>query len=167
MRTPEILYDISVRIGDESIDYPGDTPYSIEKTAKLEENGLYDLSTLKMSAHTGAHLDSPSHFLSDGKTIDQIPLQRFILSAQVVSVEDKESVRSAEVADLVVREGDALLFKTENSTSGRSRSGMFTENFVCLSAEAADFCVRKGVSLVGLDYISIEKYGDQHFPAHR
>jgi arylformamidase len=44
---------------------------------------------------------------------------------------------------------------------------VFSERFVFLSGEAAAFCVRKGVGLVGLDYISIERYGDRSFPAHR
>ena len=167
MRVPETVYDISVLLGEESIDYPGDTLYSLEKIEKLENNGSYDLSALRMSAHTGTHIDSPAHFLPDGKTIDQYPLQRFILPAQVVPVEDRKSVRPNELENLLVQEGEALLFKTKNSISGRSRSGVFSEHFVYFSTEAADYCVRKGVGLVGLDYISIEKYGDPDFPAHR
>jgi arylformamidase len=35
-----------------------------------------------------------------------------------------------------------------------------------MSPEAADFCVEKKVSLVGIDYGTIDRYGAQDFPAH-
>jgi len=72
-----------------------------------------------------------------------------------------------ELENLDIEPGDALLFKTDNSISSRCRNGVFFESFVYLSSEAADFCVEKKVSLVGIDYISIEKYGDETFPSHR
>lgn len=62
--------------------------------------------------------------------------------------------------------GDALLFKTTNSTSGLSRNGIFSEKFVYLSEEAADVCVNLGAGLVGIDYISIDRYGDEMAPVH-
>jgi arylformamidase len=69
--------------------------------------------------------------------------------------------------NLDIEPGDALLFKTDNSVSGRCRNGVFSENFVYLSSAAANFCVEEKIRLVGIDYISIEKYGDEAFPSHR
>ena len=42
-----------------------------------------------------------------------------------------------------------------------------TKDFVYLTPEAAEFCVEQNSRLVGIDYITIEKYGDEFFPAHR
>jgi arylformamidase len=36
-----------------------------------------------------------------------------------------------------------------------------------LAPEAAEYCVEKGVKLVGIDYITIEKHGDDEFPSHK
>jgi arylformamidase len=36
-----------------------------------------------------------------------------------------------------------------------------------LTAEAATVCVEKEVALVGIDYITIEKFGKESFDAHR
>ena len=47
------------------------------------------------------------------------------------------------------------------------KNGTFSEQFVYLSPEAADICINKKVKLVGLDYITVERYGDQEFPIHR
>ncbi len=161
------IYDISVVLGTESIDYPGDTPYSRDLICTIDDNGIYDLSKLVMSSHSGTHIDAPSHFIPHSKSIEKYDIQNFILPAQVVNIEDKESVQPVELENLDIEPGDALLFKTDNSISGRCRNGVFSESFVYLSPETAAFCVEKKVSLVGIDYISIEKYGDEAFPSHR
>jgi arylformamidase len=84
----------------------------------------------------------------------------------VISVEDVESIKPDSLDGLKTKRGDALLFKTTNSTSGLSRSGLFSEKFVYLSEEAADVCVNLGAGLVGIDYISIDRYGDDMAPVH-
>ena len=43
----------------------------------------------------------------------------------------------------------------------------FSAGYVYLSSEAAEFCIKKKVALIGLDAISIEKHGDEAFPTHR
>jgi len=161
------IYDISVVLGKESMDFPGDEPFSLTWTERMQDGGACDLSALRMSAHAGAHLDSPAHFLPGGKTLDQYPLGEFIRPAQLIEIRDPQCVRVGELEGLEIPEGDALLFKTENSRSGRNRGGVFLERFVYLSAEAAALCVRRKVGLVGLDACSIERYGDRRFPAHR
>lgn len=162
----ETVYDISALLGTETICFPGDTPYSRDLTLTIEDSGICNASKLVMSAHSGTHLDAPLHFIPKAKSIDEFSVQQFILPAQVVNIEDKESIRPSELESLDIKPGDALLFKTDNSTSERCRSGVFSENFVYLSPEAADFCVEKKVSLVGIDYASVDRYGDEAFPVH-
>jgi len=162
----EAVYDISVLLGTESINYPGDTPYSRDLMLTIEDSGISNVSKLVMSAHSGTHLDAPLHFIPNAKSIDQYSVQEFILPAQVVSIKDRESIRPSELENLDIKQGDALLFKTDNSISGRCRSGVFSENFVYLSPEAADFCLERKVSLVGIDYNTIERHGDEAFPVH-
>jgi arylformamidase len=161
------IYDISVRLGEESILYPGDTPYSRELVQNIKDGGICDLSKLVMSAHSGTHIDAPAHFIQGGKSLDQYEVRDFILPAQVVEIRDKLSVRPAELENLAIGAGEALLFRTNNSTSGQSKNGTFSEQFVYLSPEAADICIEKRVKLVGFDYITVERYGDQEFPTHR
>jgi len=159
-------YDISVALGEESIDYPGDTPYSRELIRTLKDGDNCNLSRLTMSPHSGTHIDFPAHFISGGKTVDQYSVADFILSANVVEIKDKEAIRPHELENPLIEPGDALLFKTENSRQGWCRSGVFLENFVHMAPEAADFCIEKRVALAGIDYITIEQYGDNGFPVH-
>lgn len=160
------VYDISVILGTESIDYPGDASYRRELMTRLKEGESCKLSTLVMSAHAGTHLDAPAHFIPDGKTIDQYKPQDFIRLAHVIECDDSESIPPTALDNTELHEGEAILFKTENSRSGRCRNGSFTEGYVSLSPETAEVCVEKQVGLVGIDYVSIDRYGDTAFPAH-
>lgn len=165
--TYEALHDITVRLGEESVDYPGDTPYSRDLVQTMAEGDLCDLSQLRMSAHSGTHIDAPSHFIPGGETLDRYGAGDFILPALVVDVVDPDAVRPHVLEGADFRAGDALLFRTENSTTGRCRSGPFSERFVYLTPELAEACVAGGAALVGADYITIEPYGDGTYPVHR
>jgi arylformamidase len=161
------VYDISVLLGLENAEYPGDDPYTREEVSSISDGAAYNLSTLTLSAHSGTHIDAPAHFLEMGKTIDQYPPENFILPAHVIHVEDTESIKPDSLEGLRIERGDALLFKTINSTKGLSRSGLFSEKFVYMSVEAAEFCVKLGAGLVGIDYVSIDCYRGDEAPVHR
>jgi len=163
------VYDISLMSGentitDEGFDLP---PYSREEIWKLEEGKIANLSKLVMISHHGTHVDVPFHMIPNGKKLHEYPVERWIRPAQVVSIKDKEAIRPSELEHLDIKPGDALLFKTENSVSGLvTRGGVEAESWVYVSPEAGNFCVEKKVSLIGLDYFSIEKPGDFDFPTH-
>ncbi len=160
------VYDISVLLGEENATYPGDTPYSREMDSTISAGAGYDLSTLKLSAHAGTHVDAPAHFIEGGASVDIYPIVRFILPAQVVQVDDSGSIKPDALEGIDIEKGDALLFKTQNSFCGLSGNKAFSERFVYLSNEVANLCVNLGISLVGIDYISVDRYGDDAIPVH-
>ncbi len=167
MKNYNNIYDISILLGEESITFPGDTPYRRKLMHSISKDGTYESSQLIMSAHTGTHIDVPAHFIPDGKNISQYSVGEFILPAQVINIRDKESIKPNELEKIDIKKGGALLFKTDNSISGRCRSGIFSEKFVYLSSEAADILIKKQVRLTGIDYISIEKFDNESFPVHK
>jgi len=160
------LYDISVPLGEVAA-YADDLPFERLVACRAEETG-YALSNLSLSAHAGTHLDAPAHFISGGKTLDQYPAERFILPAQVVEVQDHESIPAESLGEVEASRMDyALLFKTQNSHNGLLKRKEFSRRFVYLSAEAARMAARMGAKLVGIDSLSVDSYDDLSFPAHR
>ncbi len=162
---PKIVHDISVMLGKESIDYPGDTEFSRNMIMELNDS-FCNLSRLEMSCHSGTHLDVPYHFFADGKKLHEFDADEFIYDAEVIEIENKSEVTAEEVDWSRVREGEAVLFKTRNSREGLVNSGSFVDDFVYLSEGAAEKIRDSGASLVGMDYISIEKYGVTEFHSH-
>lgn len=163
----ETAYDISIALGEDDIAYPGDMPYSRNLTSSIASGAIYNLSALKLSAHSGTHIDAPAHYITDAKTLDMYPLERFILDARVIFAKDNESIKPDVLRHIEIKEGEAILFKTKNSFSGLYRKGSFSESFVHLTEEAAELCVELGIGLVGIDYVSIEKFGDDASPVHQ
>ena len=161
-----VMYDISMALGADALVYPGDTPFRRERVSMLARGGTSEVSDLHMSAHSGTHIDAPAHFIREGKTIDQYPPEAFVLAARVVPVQDGESIRSEALAGISWPKAGAVLFRTRNSEAMRRQGGKCPEHFVHLSPEAALLCAQNGVSLIGLDAISVDPLEDPHFPSH-
>ncbi len=162
----EEVHDISVVLGAGAITYPGDTPYQRSVLSSIEEGADYELARLEMSAHAGTHLDAPAHFEAGGRRIDSYAARELIFPAHVVDVADPVAVRGAAIAGLAVEAGDAVLFRTENSRSGRCSNAVFTERYTYVTAEAIAALTRRGAGLVGIDYLSVDPPDDDSYPAH-
>ena len=159
------VIDITVTLGSEAPVWPGDTPYRREMRDTLADGNVADVSRLSLSAHAGTHMDSPAHFIAGADKLDAYGVERFVLPAVVVAVDDAGDVRAEHLADVDIAPGEALLVRTANSATGLCRRPTFSEEFVALSAGAAEWCVSRRLGMVGIDYLSMDPYGDC-FDAH-
>ena len=71
------IYDISQEVFSSAV-YPGDPAPVRQQLASTAAGDLYNLTAFTMCAHNGTHIDAPFHFLNDGKTVDQLPLEVFV-----------------------------------------------------------------------------------------
>jgi arylformamidase len=59
-----------------------------------------------------------------------------------------------------------VLFKTRNSKIWDSKNkNSFQEDFVAISPDAAEYLVKRGVKLIGVDYLSVAPFNDS-VPTH-
>jgi len=65
--------------------FPNDPTLSITAHAAIATQ-KYNLSRISMGSHQGTHLDAMFHFIEDGKTIDQMPLDWFYGPARVLRI---------------------------------------------------------------------------------
>jgi len=89
------IYDISQEVFTCEV-FPGDIPPSRRIINKLEDGDICNLTGITMCAHNGTHVDAPYHFYKDGKTIDEIELNKFVGKCYVVFREGALSKNSAE-----------------------------------------------------------------------
>lgn len=160
------VYDISAPLNMVPT-YPGDRPYLREWMARLDGGDGYCLSALALSSHAGTHLDFPSHLLKRGRAQDTYSLKRFIIPAEVISVPGEGPILPSSLPSDKINKGQALLFKTCNSKKRLMHQPVFSEESIYLSADAAHLCAAEKVGLVGIDYLSVDKYGDESLPVHR
>ena len=70
------LIDLSFPLEHGQLNFPSDPKISVIVHNTVSTIG-YNITQFSMGTHHGTHLDAPFHFFDDGKTVDQIPLDRF------------------------------------------------------------------------------------------
>lgn len=116
---------------------------------------------LTMDVHTGTHIDAPRHFIDDGRTLEEIDLVRLLGDAYVADIPVDGSIEPEHLEASGIPEGVArLILKTGNSRIADLYSTPFREDYAALSPAGAEWVVARGVDVIGIDYLSIQRYDD-------
>ncbi len=155
------VYDISVGVSPEIPVWPGDPPVKLERIKSINEGEQANISRLQAGVHVGTHIDAPLHFVEGGRSVDAIPLKSLMGRAYVVDLRkadvlDAETLNSARIPPRTRR----LLFKTRNSEYWARGERRFQRDYVAVDVSGAEWLVKKGVRLVGVDYLSVAPFGD-------
>jgi arylformamidase len=158
------VIDISRAIGHGSVVWPGAAPLSHALASIIGPDGPYQETRLDgWTTHLLTHLDAPAHIIKGSPSLDQIHLARFMGDALVVEVKG-DVVGAENIPPREACKGKALFFKTRNSTI--ETTDPFDQAFVFIAPEAAHACVEHGVTLVGIDYYSVDAFDSTTLPAH-
>jgi arylformamidase len=160
------IYDISVPIRSGGVIYPGNPETDITLQQAVAKGAGANVSMIRFGSHTGTHADAARHFFDDGQSVDQIPLDRLIGPALLLSFSD--SLRSVGAADLQghdLKGHTRILLRTRNSALLSKKE--FSADYTFLAPDGAEYLVDKGVELVGIDYLSIEQFHSGHHRTHR
>ncbi len=158
------FFDVTVPLSAEVPTFPGDPRFHMEFPHRISEGEPYNVARITMGAHAATHVDAPYHFLADGATVDQLPLEMLMGKARVLDLPAVDKIDRADLEALDLRDDIRVLFRTR--MSGQLRHPHFHEDFVYLTPEAATYLVKVGIKLVGIDYLSVEKFGSKDFAAH-
>jgi arylformamidase len=160
-----MIFDISWPISKATTGYKDRSIVSIEEIKNFNRDGVRE-TAVHLSSHTGTHVDAPSHFLRDGKTIDEMHLDRFIGDCIVLDMTTcaERITRDCLIAhDNDIVEGGIVLLRTSNSDI--SPTDKFSPHFVYLEASGAMYLAEKKIKAVGIDYLGIEHSQPGH-PTH-
>jgi arylformamidase len=161
------LFDISVPLSNNTPTYPGDPKFQIQQWLSLENGDSANVSMLHFGAHTGTHIDAPAHFIHGAAKVDSVPLELLIGAAEVIEVPRDCLVIDEKFVREHVRTGTKrVLFKTRNSEFWQDNLTTFQIDYTSLSNEAATLLAQLNVNLVGIDYLSIEKFQSESFETH-
>ena len=136
-----MLIDISQEVFSCAV-YPGDPLPKRTLARSITEGDMYNLSELSMCVHNGTHIDSPFHFINDGRTVEQIPLESFVGPCYVCR---RTGDLSAADAEQIVSEADKQGAGERIIIAGRG----------VVTAESAAVFAESGVRLIGTDSQSV------------
>jgi arylformamidase len=158
---PKII-DVTVPLSSALPAYPGDPQFELRFSHRIADGRPYNAAAFSMGAHAGTHVDAPFHFVPDGATVEQLPLEILIGKTRVVELRGPGAIEREDLEALDLRDDLRVLIKTR--VAGQPQ---LADDFVHLSADAATYLVQAGLKLVGIDSISIDALDTTEFPAHQ
>lgn len=113
----------------------------------------YNITQIVMGSHQGTHLDAMYHFLDDGKTLDQMPLEWFYGKVHVLRI-PKEAREEITVDDFLPYEqllvSDAKIIYDTGWYKNFGQEDFF-ENFPSLTQEASAYLADRNIRMLGMD----------------
>ena len=157
--------DVTVRLAAGMPVYPGNPEFELQPIKRIAEGGSSNVSKLVLGTHTGTHVDAPKHFIDDGATAEQLPLDVLIGPAHVIEIATRAGITEQDLASAGVDDDARVLIKTGNSALWTSTA--FHQDYAHLTEGGARYLADRGVKLVGVDYLSVEQFKKPGAPAHR
>ncbi|MBA3690697.1 MAG: cyclase family protein [Actinobacteria bacterium] len=163
------VIDISLPISPALLVWPGNPGIEVLPQQRIADGDDANVSELRLGTHTGTHVDPPLHFVAGGAGIDRVPLDTLMGPAVVADARGLPGeLGAAELEGLGVPEGtERLLLRTDNSDLWRRLPADFPADYTCLGVGGADWIVRRGIRLVGVDFLSVERRGAPGHPTHK
>lgn len=131
---------------------------TIERLSEQSETSL-QVSEVSLPTHVGTHVDAACHAVADGASIEAYPVERFVSTAAIVEVdaEPKGAISVSDVepaVDAVETNVDAVVVRTGWEEK------IDTDDYYdhpYFSVELADWFVERGLSWVGMDFLTPDK----------
>lgn len=160
------IIDLSQTMEPGMQQYPGQPIAAFHRISNVAEHGV-QVTDLHTVVHVGTHCDAPAHFILDGETMEQVPLERFVGEAAVVDVTSlpARAMTPAVLEGQDIRPGDIVLFHSGSCQKWGDPAYLTTYPYI--GEALAHALVDMGVKAIGLDFISpdpVEEDGSS--PAH-
>jgi arylformamidase len=150
------IVDLSHEITHQMAVFPADPAVGVLRHHNYQ-NG-YFVSQVIFGTHTGTHIDVPIHKIKGGRSVDEVPIDRFVQKAFVMDLTCLEPLeemtrRHLEPYAEKVKSVQALIIKT--GWGKHFGNDDFFTSFPGISEEAVSWFMEKGIKLVGLESPSV------------
>jgi kynurenine formamidase len=125
----------------------------------------FQIGKIEMVANTGTYVDSPFHRYANGKDLSELPLES-VADLECLVVRVSQGTTSIDDIPLPAAKvkGRAVLFHT--GWDRHFRTDTYFEGHPHLTARAAEWLVKAGVALAGIDSFNIDSTATGERPVH-
>ena len=160
------IYDVSVPLRPGLPTYAGEPGPQLQHLKQISRGDSANVTALSLGSHTGTHVDAPHHFLDGRSTVEAMSLGALLGPTQVIELTEPRHITAADLAASSIPSGTTrILLRTPNSRFWNDDE--FHTDFVGLTGDAAEWLVERGFVLVGIDYLSIERFGSPEHEVHK
>jgi arylformamidase len=146
------IYDLSQPLNQEAPFWPFYPPFEVKYIKRKAEHGV-NAQYIMTSNHMGTHLDAPRHFVTGGRTIDEVPIEWCYGPGVIVDLSDM-------LDELDVREGDILFIHTGWAKYAQFGSQPDEEKYIHRHPgphfSICDWLLSKKIKIWGVDMISTD-----------
>jgi len=186
------IIDLSHSYSDKTIYWVTAQEFKLDTVFKgqTDKGYYYSANNFTSAEHGGTHIDAPIHFSKNGKTVDEIPLDKLIGNAIKIDIsanadinpdylisiqdftdwEDKEGITIPDGSIVLLQTGYSKYYKDKIKylgTDKRGESAVKLLHFPGLSPEAAKWLVEKrNINAIGIDTPSIDYGQSEYFKSH-
>ena len=164
-----MLVDLSHTIANGMMQVRTLAPVEVCRWSSLAEGARTNSQAVRISGHSGTHIDAPVHVIDGLASIERLAPDRFVGEGAVLRVA-KGPAGTIDAADLesagrgLVRAGDIVLLHTDWDRYYGQEA--YLVDYPALTVEAADWLLANGVRLVGLDTLSPDLPPERRSPEH-
>lgn len=152
------LLDLTMPFSERTIPVPGHPCPRFEPLTTLEIDGVRN-TMMTISIHTGTHIDAPSHFIEDGASIDEVPIDRFRRPGVCLDLRAMAQPGEPITLEYLERAGfdasesrGAILMLASGWSDGAWESERLYEANPYLAQDAAEALAEASPSALGLDF---------------
>ncbi|OGQ05102.1 MAG: hypothetical protein A2W61_03205 [Deltaproteobacteria bacterium RIFCSPLOWO2_01_44_7] len=155
------LIDISIAISPDAVVWPGSPTPEFSLRRSMAKGDSSNNSNFFMNIHTGTHIDAPLHFVKNGMSVDGLPLEIMVGKVLVMDLSGEKEITVAALEERwPAKETKRILIKTTNSKFWKESPRTFRKDYIALTEGPARWLLERQVELIGIDYLSIQRFGD-------
>jgi arylformamidase len=159
------LIDLSHIINPDISVFPG-TEKPVFERKEIEG---YPEVKITIYTHTATHIDAPIHIIKSARTLDELPIDKFMGKAIVIDCKHLAgkyiTLEFLKQFEDKIKKVEFILFNSGWSSKWKTEA--YFEGFPTLTAEAAIWLTTFNLKGIGLDSISLDPVADLNLPNHK
>lgn len=172
------ILDLTMSLGDPRLRPPRSMKVPLVSVEPIHVHSRDGRSNSKVSfwTHTGTHIDPPYHFVADGPTIDEVPLERLVGRALRIDlrpiVRERTPITATQIEELGYRKqdtADRIAVLHSGWLERKFGTPEYSVDYPWYDASVADWLVDAGAKTVVvdtyIDHVEAPRPGD--CPCHR
>jgi len=168
------VIDLTRRLDETTVLWPGTAPLCVEATESIERDGSFT-RRVTLDEHSGTHFDAPSHFADGAPHVADVPADHLVRPLHVIDFSQESSGRPDSVLGLShiegyealhgrIAPGSAVFLRTDWPDDEHLEPLLFPG----FGVEAAEMLASdRGVVGLGIDTLGIDPGVATEFPVHR
>ncbi|MFH1022705.1 MAG: cyclase family protein [Planctomycetota bacterium] len=156
---------MTLKIAEGMVTYDGNPGFRLMPFSRIARGGSSNNSYMTIGTHLGTHVDAPLHVAEGAGDITTLPPEVLIGPCRLFHLPVTEKIDAGDLAPLDWNGVERALFRTSNSDRWAS-AREFDPKFIYLTGAAAEFLAGRKIKLVGVDYLSVDRFRSGTHPAH-